>query len=398
MKRFIFAITSFFVAIITYAQDANCIVVEDLRPTISCWGENYVPVPTELKCWTIDLGVADHIKITYNIDLEAVGALDQVIIYEIDADDNEILLENFSAGAFSGSLVTQLTTGKLKIKYWGFYGNCNGLYKGFQIYLEQATCCDLVTHDHYILGKLGVGTTTPQEQLHVNGAIRGGGTNGEVTLKGDKGYVTIGATNASTMAFNTDKNVFAFNKPIQGSGTRGALKIMSTIGGYLELCPMDSGYVRFNTNTSGYYFDKTITLSSGHLISPRKLTFSTNTSTPCMTILTSGYVGIGTLSPKYKLDVSGTIRANEIIVNTTGADFVFAEDYQLRPLSEVKAFIRENKHLPEIKPARDMQENGVGVNELQTQLLQKIEELTLYLIQQEQTIQELRQEIEQLKK
>lgn len=54
--------------------------------------------------------------------------------------------------------------------------------------------------------------------------------------------------------------------------------------------------------------------------------------------------------------------------------------------------------MPEIKSAQEMQENGVGVNELQTQLLQKIEELTLYLIQQEQTIQELRQEIELFKK
>ena len=108
-----------------------------------------------------------------------------------------------------------------------------------------------------------------------------------------------------------------------------------------------------------------------------------------MTMLTNGNVGIGTQNPNYKLDVAGTIRANEIIVNTTGADFVFAEDYQLRPLSEVKAFIKENKHLPEIKSAQEMQENGIGVNEFQTQLLQKIEELTLYIIQQEEIIKVL---------
>ena len=191
------------------------------------------------------------------------------------------------------------------------------------------------------------------------------------------------------MAFNTDKNVFAFNKPIQGSGTYGALKIMSTIGGSLELQPLDNGYVRFNTNTSGYYFDKNVIFNSGQLISPTNLTFSINTSTLCMTMLTNGNVGIGTTNPSYKLDVNGTIRANEIIVNTTGADFVFAEDYKLRPLSEVKTFIQENKHLPEIKSAQEMQENGVGINELQTQLLQKIEELTLYIIQQEERIKDL---------
>ena len=132
---------------------------------------------------------------------------------------------------------------------------------------------------------------------------------------------------------------------------------------------------------------------------------------------TNGNVGIGTTTPAYKLDVAGTIRTNgmivngavnaigtvhadsiiadrtiraeEIIVETTGADFVFAEDYQLRPLSEVKAFIEENKHLPEIKSAQEMQENGVSVSELQIQLLQKIEELTLYILQQEKRIKAL---------
>ena len=89
----------------------------------------------------------------------------------------------------------------------------------------------------------------------------------------------------------------------------------------------------------------------------------------------------------------GTIRASEIIVSTTGADFVFADDYELRPLSEVKTFIQENKHLPEIKSAQEMQENGVGINELQTQLLQKIEELTLYILQQEERIKALEAEL-----
>ena len=118
----------------------------------------------------------------------------------------------------------------------------------------------------------------------------------------------------------------------------------------------------------------------------------------------SGQVGIGVDDPEYKLDVAGTvhansiiadgnIRASEIIVSTTGADFVFADDYQLRPLSEVKTFIQENKHLPEIKSAQEMQQNGVGINELQTQLLQKIEELTLYILQQEERIKALEAEL-----
>ncbi len=112
---------------------------------------------------------------------------------------------------------------------------------------------------------------------------------------------------------------------------------------------------------------------------------------------TGGKIGIGTDNPLYDLDVNGTIHAKEILVSIPGgADFVFEEGYQLRPLNEVNAFIQENKHLPEIQSAADMQENGVNMNDFQIQLLQKIEELTLYIIQQDQQIQELKQQVNNL--
>jgi hypothetical protein len=412
MKRYILAIVCCIITVITQAQYADCILVEELRPTISCWGDDYLPVPTELKCWSVDLGIADHIKITYNIDLETIGALDQVVIYEIDANGNEILLRNFNAGSYSGSLVTQSATGKLKINYWGFYGNCNNLYNGFQIYLEQASCCDLVSHDHYILGKLGIGTTQPQETLHVNGAIRGGGANGEVTLKGDNGSVIIGATDAQTMTFNTDKSKYAFSfnrtnrMTILNNGNIGIGILTPSTKLHIN-----DGALKIGLSTSASERLKNILqfgnedfVQIGEWEQDDYLSFKARGYN-----FIYGDVGIGVSNPQYRLDVAGiihansiitdnTIQAREIIVTTTGADFVFAKDYQLRPLSEVKAFIQENQHLPEIPSAQEMQENGVSVSELQIQLLQKIEELTLYIIQQEQIIQELRQEVEQLKK
>jgi hypothetical protein len=96
--------------------------------------------------------------------------------------------------------------------------------------------------------------------------------------------------------------------------------------------------------------------------------------------------------------VNGSVRANEIVVNTTGADFVFEDDYKLRPLNEVETFIKENNHLPEIPSAAEMTEEGMKVGELSKTLLQKVEELTLYMIELKKENEELKSRLEAVEK
>jgi hypothetical protein len=100
------------------------------------------------------------------------------------------------------------------------------------------------------------------------------------------------------------------------------------------------------------------------------------------------------------LNVAGTIKATEIKVEAKTADFVFEEDYQLKSLEEVEQFVQENKHLPDIPSAKQMEEDGVGLAEMNKLLLQKVEELTLYVIDQKKKIEALEatnREIDDLK-
>lgn len=119
-----------------------------------------------------------------------------------------------------------------------------------------------------------------------------------------------------------------------------------------------------------------------------------------MVMRNNGRIGIG-IAPDFSatdlLTVDGGIRTEEITVeDVTGADFVFENDYELRSLEEVEAFVKENKHLPEIAPAKVMQEEGLELGEMNIKLLQKVEELTLYLIEQNKKIEALQKEVAEL--
>jgi len=106
----------------------------------------------------------------------------------------------------------------------------------------------------------------------------------------------------------------------------------------------------------------------------------------------SGDVGIGTSEPDAKLAVKGKIHAQEVQVDLNGAiapDYVFDNDYKLPALESIQSYIQQNKHLPEVPSAKEMEANGINLGEMNLVLLKKVEELTLYILEQEKRIKAL---------
>ncbi|WP_052354316.1 hypothetical protein [Flectobacillus major] len=104
----------------------------------------------------------------------------------------------------------------------------------------------------------------------------------------------------------------------------------------------------------------------------------------------------------YKLYVADGILCEKVRVaaksGNNWADYVFSPDYKLRSLKEVNSYIKQNSHLPDVPSADEINKNGIDIAENQATLLRKIEELTLYMIEQQNKIEKLQKEVKRLKK
>ncbi|MFY0689682.1 MAG: hypothetical protein JXQ90_21095 [Cyclobacteriaceae bacterium] len=174
-----------------------------------------------------------------------------------------------------------------------------------------------------------------------------------------------------------------------------------------EIDPNETAYTDFELDESQTYYYR-MRSTNGVLFS---VWSTSNISTPEASsywqpginslYYTLGNVGIGVVNPSdAKLEVDGTILAEELKVKDVngGADFVFEEDYQLMSLIDLQAFINEHHHLPEVPSAASMTKEGLSVAEFNILLLQKIEELTLHLIQKEEELDDLKSRFELLEK
>lgn len=291
-------------------------------------------------------------------------------------------------------------------------------------------------------GHFGIGTVDPQFKLDIKGRdlllnnnsssihLRTDG-NGNAFINNMNNFVGNGSTTNGYLAL-TGQSMLRFNVGNAGSsgsekmritdagigiGTTDPLatfQVANTTGFDLGDTPNGQDHILFSgpdPGTGGYFGGLTWQVGSrrrASIAATREHTdddfvglafFTQGANGPgpvaeSMRITHSGNVGIGTSAPDEKLTVKGKIHAEEVRIDLSvpGPDYVFEKDYPLPSLDEVAKYIDEHKHLPEVPSAGEMEEEGVNLGEMEMVLLRKIEELTLYVIEQNKLVAKLQAE------
>jgi len=239
-------------------------------------------------------------------------------------------------------------------------------------------------HAAFFRGNIGVGTTSPSEKLDVEGQVRWGtspsGSWGEGLLSMNSGwnsgsYPTLGSVGGSAgslIMLHNPHIPFRTDNVAPGFTGKAAVRMATDAGG--------SNWWDMGVGGDFFYV---LSKNSGEYLR----------------ITNQGNLGIGTTTPDEKLTVKGKIHTEEVRVDLSvpAPDYVFADNYNLPTLESIEKFIKSESHLPEIPSAKEMEANGVELGTMNMLLLKKIEELTLYTLEQQQQIKQLAIESQQQK-
>jgi hypothetical protein len=241
-----------------------------------------------------------------------------------------------------GSKLTVAGTGQFTS--WASPSSGTGLELGFGGYANNGT---IVVYDRTGSGYKEITYDAAAQHFYIAGLEK-------VTIN-SSGNVGIGATSpGSKLTVEGTGQFRSWASPSSGVG------LELGYGGYTN-----NGTIVAYDRTANGYKDITYDASAQHFYIA---------GSEKVTINSSGNVGIGTTSPDaaYKLSVNGNIRAKKMVVETGWSDYVFKDDYKLRSLSSLETFIKQNKHLPEVPSAKEVEEKGISVGDNQALLLKKI--------------------------
>jgi hypothetical protein len=275
---------------------------------------------------------------------------------------------------------------------FGFYGSINAGTGRWNAFMAG-------TANNYFGGNVGIGTgaTLPLTSLEVSSFVAGsrsdnlalsneGASNGSGTAL-YMGYIT---QNSGLGTYGA--RILQTGNPFSTRSSDLAFQIHGAPANNLDSSWVTALFIQRTTANVGIGTTtplSTLDIKGGAAIG----SYAGATTAPSNGLIVSGNVGIGKTNPQDALDVNGTIHSKQVNVDLSGwSDYVFNKDYHLPSLAETEAYINQNHHLAEIPSAAEITKNGLDLGEMNKLLLKKVEELTLYLIEKDKEIKELKQQ------
>lgn len=353
----------------------------------------------------------------FRIEMDG-GAAERLKLYHIDHDNQLVLLKNGNVGIgklpsekfdVQGNAQLEDVSPLFKIKStaqiiplmnMGIEFNSTTETKAKILYTDEALKItegpgsnDLVLKG----GRIGVGTGTPEEALHLIGNMQMNNFNPFLKFQNsgvDKGFVDVSTNDLRIGTFNTN--------------TSGNFKVRVNGGDRMIVDPDGSvqltGGVDASMTSKGYLMIGSQSGTNMVMDNNEIIVRGAGGVTSTLILQNDGgsvRIGNDAVPAGYKFAVNGKVICEELkvkLASTGWPDYVFDKQYRLPSLQELEIFINQNKHLPNIPSATEVEKNGIEVGDMQKRMMEKIEELTLYILQLEKNNQALQQRVSKLEK
>lgn len=252
-----------------------------------------------------------------------------------------------------------------------------------------------------LTGPVGIGTSYPNADLHIHNdewheipALPSNGNRDGITPQGYY-YTTFQMTNTNTGLNSNDGFLMKLSDTeiIMKLQENSLMKILAKNNQGITIDSV--GRIGIGTtpvNNRRLIVDGNVAFTGtanfgGNITTEHNLSAININASGTMTIDGAASIGTG-----FYCSWGGHVKTKELVVTLEGwSDYVFDSDYKLMPLGELEHYVSENKHLPNIPSATEVEKEGVNVGEMNALLLEKIEELTLYIIDLQKQIDELKQ-------